>query len=385
MLDNLKYYINSSSVCTVQSALQKNKGFGTGFDFLRVTLALLIVLFHSAVVTGALEEAIGGPFWLGIYILVPMFFALSGFLITGSALRLSLANFLLNRSLRIIPALAVEILVSALIIGPFFTTVPLREYFSRHEFFSYFANIVGYIHYQLPGVFLSNSSAGVVNISLWTVPYEIVCYIAMAGMILSGLLVRRGALVALLFIALTFGATLQFFGVTHFDIPLVDKLLSILFFSRGSLALACFISGCVAYLFREFIVINRAFFILVVATCVLIAAVGNPEWRAPLLNILLCPLITYATIYIGVSSAPTLPVYHRGDYSYGIYLYAYPIQQAIVEIVPNWRTVIVHFFISASLATAIAVVSWHKIEKPILLLRRNFSFIGRKVAEEERN
>jgi peptidoglycan/LPS O-acetylase OafA/YrhL len=46
---------------TVEHALSKNGGFGPGFDFLRVLLALLIVLFHSAVVTGALEEAVGGP------------------------------------------------------------------------------------------------------------------------------------------------------------------------------------------------------------------------------------------------------------------------------------------------------------------------------------
>jgi peptidoglycan/LPS O-acetylase OafA/YrhL len=112
-----------------------------------------------------------------------MFFALSGFLIAGSADRLNLRNFLINRGLRIVPALAVEIIISALLIGPVFTTYPLPTYFKDAVFWHYFTNIFGWIQYQLPGVFLDHSSSGVINQSLWTVPFEVDCYALISGVI----------------------------------------------------------------------------------------------------------------------------------------------------------------------------------------------------------
>jgi peptidoglycan/LPS O-acetylase OafA/YrhL len=89
--------------------------------------------------------------------MVPAFFALSGFLVTGSALRLrATAPFLTFRVLRILPALLVEVTLSALILGALFTTLPLKSYFSDPQFFRYFGNIVGLITFHLPGVFESN-------------------------------------------------------------------------------------------------------------------------------------------------------------------------------------------------------------------------------------
>ena len=99
----------------------------------------------------------------------------------------TLKDFLLNRSIRIVPALAIDIFVSALLLGPLLTTKPLPEYFSGKEFSHYFLNIIGFIHYELPGVFDSNPFAHQVNGSLWTVPYEIGCYALMSGLILFGL------------------------------------------------------------------------------------------------------------------------------------------------------------------------------------------------------
>ena len=80
------------------------------------------------------------------------------------------------RGLRIVPALAVEITLSALLLGPLLTTESMAQYFSDPKFFKYFLNVLGLIHYQLPGVFLQNPYPDVVNGSLWSVPYELECY-----------------------------------------------------------------------------------------------------------------------------------------------------------------------------------------------------------------
>src|SRR5215469_12102212 len=54
------------------------------------------------------------------------------------------------------PALTVEVFLSAIILGPLLTTVSHGNYFTSGEFYSYFLNIVGEIHYSLPGVFVTN-------------------------------------------------------------------------------------------------------------------------------------------------------------------------------------------------------------------------------------
>jgi peptidoglycan/LPS O-acetylase OafA/YrhL len=94
-------------------------------------------------------------------------------------------------------------------------------------------------------------------------------------------------------------------------------------------------------------------------------------------------MITYAAIFIGVSSIRRLPIYGTGYYSYGIYLYAYPIQQKIVSAFPNLRSWASNFVLSAALATIVAMASWHCIEKRILRMRKNLSFVGRRLAENQ--
>jgi peptidoglycan/LPS O-acetylase OafA/YrhL len=68
-----------------------------------------------------------------------------------------------------------------------FTTLPLTKYFSHPTFWSYFGNLIGWIHFLLPGVFENNPLNIAVNLSLWTVPYELECYIALMALALLGL------------------------------------------------------------------------------------------------------------------------------------------------------------------------------------------------------
>ena len=122
------------------------------------------------------------------YSVLPIFFALSGFLVAASLVRTrSMPIFLGLRGLRILPALLVEITLSALLLGPLLTGFSLRDYYTGTEFFQYFLNCIGYIHYHLPGVFLTHPVPRTVNGSLWTVPYEAKCYLALAALAILGL------------------------------------------------------------------------------------------------------------------------------------------------------------------------------------------------------
>ena len=98
----------------------------------------------------------------------------------------SLITFVGLRVLRIVPALTVDTLFCAFVLGVLLTDLPLKEYLRSHEFFKYFLNILGNIHYNLPGVFAHNPNHAV-NSQLWTIPYELKCYAVLTAMALIGL------------------------------------------------------------------------------------------------------------------------------------------------------------------------------------------------------
>ena len=99
----------------------------------------------------------------------------------------------MNRVLRIFPALIVLTLLTAFVIGPMFTTLPLAEYFSDAAFWRYLLVAASWISFKLPGVFVNLPASEVVNPSLWSIPVELQCYAAMLGMMLTGI-IHRGSL-----------------------------------------------------------------------------------------------------------------------------------------------------------------------------------------------
>lgn len=370
---------------TLGETLDDYHGVGAGFDFLRIFLSASILLMHSITIAQSTAEPFTNPLLMVIHdALVPMFFALSGFLITGSAMRLRIGAFLINRSIRIVPALAVDIIVAATIIGPVFTQTSLSDYFSNHLFREYFLNSVGYIHYFLPGVFARGDKLLAVNASLWTVPFEIGCYALMSMLIIFGVLKKPALLLAgaailtvsaLLIIATgiepaTMGGHFHKYGRAY-------NLMENFFGRRGLPLYVSFVFGCLIYIFRHRIPQSWPIAIACLATP-LLASLYLPTWRSEDLCAVFSPALAYLTVFVGLIEIPPLPVYKNGDYSYGIYLYGYPFQRALTEVFPNLTSPAVHFAISLPMVTLVAMASWHFVEKPILSLRKRFSFTARK-------
>jgi peptidoglycan/LPS O-acetylase OafA/YrhL len=365
---------------SIGTLLKSRKGVGPGFDVLRVMLALSVVGWHSIYIVQGVDMLGSTHFyWFPGYAILSMFFALSGFLITGSAMRLSLANFIVNRSLRIVPALFVEVILSAVVLGAALTTLPLPEYFQSYEFWRYFGNIAGFVTLTLPGVFKNNPAHSVVNISLWTIPFEIGCYILMVGLILSKCLHRPRLVLALC----------AAFGVIGMGIYLTTPLATAtysfdprnIFGGNGSRLFISFLLGIAAYLYRFEIAYSHRSALACLSLCLAVAAIG--PLPGALLNVFVPPLLVYLTVYIGVSDLPKLPLFRRGDYSYGIYLYGYPLQQTFVALLPLDGNALLLNLISLPFITGIAMLSWHVIEHPLLKLRRRFSFaVGMRVQAE---
>jgi peptidoglycan/LPS O-acetylase OafA/YrhL len=328
---------------TLGQRMSQFGGHTRGFDYLRFGLALLVLCWHGvkAVYGPDAERAIlGGPLHAAVCLILPMFFALSGFLVCGSLQRTrAIVPFIVHRVLRIIPALAVEITLSALILGPLMTQLPLTQYFSQSEFYHYFLNIIGFIHFVLPEVFANNPEPYTINASLWTIPYELECYITLVIIASIGLLKRIR-----LFTALVLVSWCVFTGLLLWHGSVAEEMQS---GPPGRLLVISFLAGNVIFLLRDWLRVSP---VLLVASAVLsYGLLSRPE------TAFLAPLpVAYLTAYLGLLNPPKIPVLMDGDYSYGLYLFAFPIQQTY----------------SAILSLGYAFMSWHLIEKPILSHRK---------------
>jgi len=379
----------SLKMTTIGQILDKNRGIGPGFDFLRIALAVSIVGFHCILELGHTSRHLIG-LWYAQYAFVPMFFALSGFLVTASALRLSLKNFLINRCLRILPALSVDIVVCAMIIGPLTTTFPLARYFSDSEFFRYFLNITGWIHYTLPGVF-KNRPNQMVNGALWTVPFEMFCYVLMSLLMLSRWVRRPLGVAAFLAVIMGVKLAVDYYhgglaGDVYAPMPLphIRATLAFIFNSTGTRLLVTFLLGIFFYQLKDKIPYSWPLFI---ACCLICAVTAIGHDRTHLTRILsndfalLLPIV-YITCFLGVTRVPLPAFLHKGDYSYGIYLYHDPFLQILIGLFPaavllKPLTPVVLFAIGLPVAFGVAFLSWHLVEKPILAMRKKFSFVAK--------
>lgn len=345
-----------NSLPSAGDILRLNKGEGPGFSAMRLILSLTILGAHSGWVAGA--DTTGD--WTGLHgifllSLVPAFFALSGFLVTGSAMRTGAVRpFITLRLLRIVPALFVEVTLSALVLGPIFTTYLLFDYFTDIRFFEYFGNIVGRIRFELPGVFETNPVYDTVNQNLWTLKPEFYCYILMALMIGLGVLKSRAlftAFVAIMTVVATIAAFIHGFGVSEGNY-------------HWTVVVFYFLVGCVYFHWRDHIKIHWSFFLAALGIAIFIMSLQRE------LAFFVPPFLTYCVVYIGMLPL-TLPAsLKKLDVSYGIYLYGFPIQQALVS-----QFSFVHgdgfvlFAVSAPITILFAWFSWIWIEKPFLKLK----------------
>lgn len=263
--------------------------------------------------------------------------------------------FLGLRVLRINPALAVQVLLSAFILGPLLTTVPLSSYFTAPAFFLYLRNAVGDVYLALPGLFQNNPLPNVVNGQLWTIPFELYCYITLAGMVLIGL--RRHRVMAPVAAVLV---TLAYLFTTllrhHWKVVPVPGSVN------GALLIATFMFGVSLYLYRELLPLNRVTAVTsAVLTLLLLDRFPYGDFLAPL-------PAAYFTIHLGMLN-PSRKWLMGADYSYGIYLYGFTIQQAVVCVFPIARAWQWNIMINVPLVVLFAAVSWHFVEKPAQRLR----------------
>lgn len=345
---------------TLGSELKRADGRPSGFDYLRLGLAVSIVAWHTlAVCYGPQTEA---PLWMqwfrpGPFFIIPAFFALSGFLVAGSLERNSIRSFVTLRVIRIAPALAVEVIVSALVIGPLLTGLDLSAYFQDVLFRRYFLNLVGYIQYFLPGVF-TDQPAPWVNLQLWTVPYELECYVAITVLAILGITKRPPLL---LMAAIAAAVVLTVNGIVRTP-PAMDGAMP----GRG--LVVAFLIGVAFYRLRDAVPLSRIALAASLAAYVVLCFFPQTVFLSAV-------PAAYVTIYFGLLNPSRLPLVKSADYSYGIFLYGYPIQQSMSFLFPELRVPLLNFAVTLPVVCALAWLSWTLVESKILARRK--AIIGR--------
>jgi len=358
----------TTSAGTIAARLEQTKGRSSGFDYLRIGLSVSVIAWHTVIVCYGVD--VETHLWTSplrplFYIVLPSFFALSGFLVVGGLFRNSIPAFLTLRALRIFPALCCEVVISALIIGPALTAFSLRDYFSDHKLYAYFFNVVGRIRYQLPGLFLDNPYPDNVNLQLWTIPYELECYIAITVLAIFGI-VRSPRLFAVAFILLTI--TLCAAAWLSSSPAVIDGGPS------GRLCVMSFLAGVILYIWRDRLPCNAVLAGGAAAFLWITLSSRGTEYLATL-------PIAYVTIWLGLQDPKKLFFVAGADYSYGMYLYGFPMQQAVAQLLPHHRFWYVNLILSLIASGIAAYASWNLVESRILKRKASVvAFVDRSIS-----
>lgn len=318
---------------------------------LRLALAISVILWHSFPLTGrhisspAVQELVGA-------VGVDGFFAISGFLITSSWLRHPrVHDYFVARGVRILPGFYVCLVVTAFVIAPIGLTIqgaPATKLLLSTEPIEYILknSAVWMCQFDVGGTPSGIPWPRAWDGSLWTLGYELLCYIGVACFGVAGLLNRRWFLPAAM-AACWSGLLLS----TVLELPRIAM--------DPARFTVMFLAGALLHQHRNVIPARWSLaavsVVIVVATAFLL-----PDYR--LLGAI--PL-AYAVIVSG-ALVHNKRFSLRTDLSYGVYIYAFPIQQLLV-IGGLGNVNPIAFWVIATIATLpIAALSWILVEKPVL-------------------
>jgi peptidoglycan/LPS O-acetylase OafA/YrhL len=340
------------------------------FDFMRFVAASFVIFTHSYTVLNLSPEydilhIISNGKTALSELGVHTFFILSGYLIYQSFVySKSNTEYFIKRSLRIFPALIVVITFCTFVLGPAVSSLNFAQYFSETGvLWEYFSGIFIFpISYLLPGVFTTHPNTNV-NISLWTIPYEFTCYLLVPIIIGLAKLIKinsKYAVGAFILAMSLVGAWFYITGKRNFGVPLLN-----LSFIKSIHLVLYFFLGALLYELKFLVRKNINPFLILGLTAVYLISLSIPKINL-FSEFVFLPLIVLNLSFI----KGRLNHFGKyGDFSYGIYLYGFIIQQMVVYFNITSSPIIL-FLISYPVAIVAGVLSWHLIEKKALSYKK---------------
>jgi peptidoglycan/LPS O-acetylase OafA/YrhL len=344
-----------NTVASVDPARRNN------FDFTRLALAIAVIYSHAYVLTGGAEHGeifhrlSGGVLEAGV-LAVNGFFVISGFLIAASWERSSsVFSYLRKRIYRIYPGFIVAWLFGVFVVAPL-----VAEVLRYDGVWKQLAGLVLLNRMEPAGAFEANPYPGVINGSLWTISYEFRCYQLVMALGLTGILRRRGVV-----LGLTIGSLLLYVGSGYVQLPAVSGAMATVFGLPDRLLrlLTFFLVGVCFYKWQ----VKFSGGLAAAALAASALALLHPTLVTAVLPI----GFSYALLWFCFCSRVRLQGWGKyGDFSYGTYLYAFPIQQLLVYWTGNSWSPLLHFAVALPLSVLAGVLSWHAVERHFLVRAR---------------
>ena len=341
-------------------------GRDNNFTLLRFSAAMTVLFAHSVAVLGLppdrefFHQRIG--FSLGEMGL-DMLFVTSGFLVTASLVgRQNLIAYLWARILRVYPGMWVMLVLTVFVLAPALTTLPRGEYYASPLTWEYFrkcATLIGGVRYSLPGVFETVPLKRQFNGSLWTMPVEVRMYLYLAAIWVALAVAPAARIKAMRFVLPISAAVLL-------AIVLRARLTGIAF-NGANIRVFMFLYGSSLFLWREKIPVGPWLMAAILAA--LLLASFDKTLFFVVYAVCLAPLVLHL---VYVPGGRIRAFNDWGDYSYGVYIYAFPVQQTLALLFPA-MSLAAMMASSAVVSVAIAVVSWKLIEERALGLKSDFA------------
>ena len=367
----------STSLCCVGERRGSIEGAfsptANSLNLLRLLLATAVIFSHAILIGGYGSETLRGQTTLGT-VAVYGFFGISGFLIARSADRNKPGRYLWLRSVRILPAFWVAILLTAF----FFGVIAWLHNSGSCNLSCYLRGPNGAYDYVLHNWWLrisqptiantpKNWVGGFSNASLWTLFYEFLCYLLLVGMAWLGMFRHRATVllfavsVQIAVVMITFAPSLnrEFNFAHHWDVTAMLGLVPV------------FLCGSLIYLYREkipdsgWLALGSA---LLFALCwAMPASSSHPVYQLTSADVTAFAL-AYPVLWLGFH-LPWHEVGSKNDYSYGVYIYAAPIAQLLAIWGVYRLGYIPYTLLTVVLTIPFAVASWWLIERNALKLR----------------
>lgn len=339
------------------------------FDAVRLIAAAAVIYGHAHPLTQSPEVVVMGNSVQALA--VKVFFALSGFLVTTSWQRNpNPISYLQKRALRLFPGLILLLVLTVFLLGPLLTKHSMQKYFSDASTWRYFFyNIFLNPNYSLGGLFSGNPYPNAVNGSLWSLPVEFFMYLLMPCILIISRIGGNSAL----FSFFTFCLAAASLWALRSGMPLPTEVY------YGS-SLSSILDVAPYFFIGATFAVSKFHKILNPGTALFLVAIAvffQPS-SAIAKELMLYFVLPISVLSLGISSTPILNRAGRfGDFSYGLYLYGFVVQQVFLLFNPE-QAALANTLWSLAVSLILAAVSWHLVEKRALRMKNRFPETGSK-------
>lgn len=286
---------------------------------------------------------------------VNLFFCISGFLILASAQRVNVLSYLWRRFLRIFPGYWMAQLFVIVVAVPISYTLGTSRFaWDSEKSLGYFWNNIGLYN---PQYAIEGTQMGLPyeawNGSTWTLWYEFIAYLCLIPLAYIPFIRKYQRFT----ITASFGLSLLMYPA----LVVADSTTNMYWnFAR---LVPMFLAGALLYVWGDYIKIKNS----LVLSAVMLTVVAHFFNNVYLMNTL---HIVFAYGVLGLASILKIYWGYKNDLSYGVYIYAFPVQQLFVAAGTAGLGIALNTFLTLVVTMGLAYLSWNFVEKPSLSLKR---------------